>query len=62
MGKELKTKHESKDHDLVNSADEVQIGTTAHDDRTQPAGHSLEPTRTRTTGSNEDDPKNHRTK
>lgn len=61
MGNETKaTPHEKSDHELANTADEVEIGTTAHTTRTQPAGHSLEPTRTRMNGSDEDNPDNHK--
>jgi hypothetical protein len=61
MGKEIKTTpHEKSDHELANSADEVEIGNTAHTTRTQPAGHSVEPTRTRMNGSDADNPDNHK--
>ncbi len=59
MGEDIKTTHEAEDHDLANSADEVEIGTTAHTDRVQPVGHDLRPTDTNMNGSDEDDPKNH---
>ncbi|GEM_PF-1685273 len=56
------TPHEKSDHELANTADEVEIGTTAHTTRTQPVGHSQEPTHTRMNGNDADDPDNHKRK
>lgn len=56
------TPHEKSDHALANTADEVEIGTTAHTTDTQPVGHSLDPTHTRMNGSDEDDSDNHKRK
>lgn len=41
------TPHDKSDHELANTADGVEIGNTAHTDRTQPVGHSLKPTHER---------------
>jgi len=63
MAKDDKTTpHEKSDHELANTADEVEIGNTAHTDRTQPARHSLNPSHTRMNGSDQDDPDNHKRK
>ncbi|GAB6386473.1 hypothetical protein [Stutzerimonas marianensis] len=56
------TPHEKSDHELANSPDQVEIGTTAHTKHRQPVGHSLDPTHTNMNGSDADDADNHKRK